>query len=49
LGYQEPIFGSQFTETRTDQLGEHTVLRYRPGLAGVQWKPSQLKPGGALR
>jgi len=49
LGYQEPIFGSQFTETRTDQLGEHTVLRYRPGSAGVQWVPSQLKPGGALR
>ena len=34
LGYSEPLFGSQYTETVPDNLGEHTVLRYRPGPAG---------------
>jgi methionyl-tRNA synthetase len=48
LGYTEPLFGSQYTETVQDSLGEHTVLRYRPGPAEVQWKPSQLAPGQAL-
>jgi methionyl-tRNA synthetase len=48
LGYTKPLFGSQFTETRSDSLGEHTVLRYRPGPQQVQWQPSQLQPGQAL-
>jgi methionyl-tRNA synthetase len=48
LGYIQPLFGSQFTETQTDKLGEHTVLRYRPGPLQPQWQPSQLQPGQAL-
>ena len=48
LGYTQPLFGSQFTETQTDKLGEHTVLRYLPGPQQAQWKPSQLQPGQAL-
>jgi methionyl-tRNA synthetase len=48
LGYTQPLFGSQFTETHTDKLGEHTVLRYRPGPQQPQWQPSQLQPGLAL-
>jgi methionyl-tRNA synthetase len=48
LGYTQPLFGSQFTETRTDKLGEHQVLRYRPGPQQPQWQPSQLQPGQAL-
>jgi methionyl-tRNA synthetase len=48
LGYTKPLFGSQFTETQTDKLGEHTVLRYRPGPQQAQWKPSQLPPAQEL-
>jgi methionyl-tRNA synthetase len=48
LGYTQPLFGSQFTETQADKLGEHTVLRYRPGPQQPQWRPSQLQPGQAL-
>jgi methionyl-tRNA synthetase len=48
LGYETPLFGSQYTETVQDGLGEHTVLRYRPGPAEVQWQPSQLAAGQAL-
>jgi len=48
LGYQTPIFGDQFTETLTDQLGEHTVLRYRSNNVHNQWQPSQLKAGQNL-
>ncbi len=45
LGYEQPIFGEQFTETVTDTLGEHEALRYRPGEASGKWEPSQLAPG----
>lgn len=30
-----------------NSLGEHTVLRYK-GVEGLQWKPSDLKPGAKL-
>jgi methionyl-tRNA synthetase len=49
LGYDAPLFGSQFTETVDDELGSHTVLRYQPAAAKRQWQPSQLPPGQALR
>jgi methionyl-tRNA synthetase len=49
LGYDQPLFGEQFVETHQDSLGEHTVLRYRPGKAGGKWEPSQLPSGQALR
>ena len=49
LGYDAPLFGQQFTETITDNLGEHEVLRYNPGDASGSWTPSQLTSGGLLR
>ncbi|MCX6068287.1 MAG: class I tRNA ligase family protein, partial [Chloroflexi bacterium] len=50
FGYEALLFGEQYTETATDSLGEHTVLRYRAGQTASQlfWKPSSLKPGHAL-
>ncbi len=49
LGYDQPIFGEPYTETVSDTLGEHTVLRYRPGSASGEWKPSQLSHTQTLR
>ena len=49
LGYDHPLFGEQYTETVTDSLGQHTVLRYRPGDASGCWQPNQLAPGAPLR
>jgi methionyl-tRNA synthetase len=48
LGYTEPLFGSQYLETRADSLGEHTVLRYKPAPPGDRWQPSRLQPGQPL-
>ncbi|MBL8091217.1 MAG: methionine--tRNA ligase [Anaerolineales bacterium] len=47
FGYETPLFGEQFTEEVSDSLGTHTVLRYK-GIEGIQWKPSDLKPGFKL-
>jgi methionyl-tRNA synthetase len=47
FGYETTLFGQSFTETVNDNLGEHTVLKYR-GLAGAKWKASELKPGAKL-
>jgi methionyl-tRNA synthetase len=47
FGYETPLFGEQYTESVTDNLGEHIVLRYR-GNDGSQWKLSALKPGAKL-
>jgi methionyl-tRNA synthetase len=49
LGYDGSIFGEQFTETQSDDLGEHSVLRYRPGTATGKWEPSQLKAGSKFQ
>ncbi|UCD99411.1 MAG: methionine--tRNA ligase [Chloroflexota bacterium] len=49
FGYAAPIFGEQFTETVTDSLGVHEVLRYRPADATGSWQPSQLRAGQKLR
>jgi methionyl-tRNA synthetase len=50
FGYESPLFGEAYTETVTDALGEHTVLRYRVGQDTISssWKPSELKPGAKL-
>ncbi len=50
FGYESPLFGEPYTETVTDALGEHTVLRYRVGRDSISsyWKPSELKPGAKL-
>ncbi|MFN8401697.1 MAG: methionine--tRNA ligase [Anaerolineales bacterium] len=47
FGYETPLFGEQYTEDVTDAIGTHKVLRYKP-VEGVQWKPSDLKPGAKL-
>lgn len=49
MGWEGSLFGRQTTETLTDELGEHTVLRYDPTGAVANWEPSQLKAGQALR
>ncbi len=47
FGYETPLFGEQYTEEVTDAIGSHKVLRYNP-VEGLQWKPSDLKPGSKL-
>jgi methionyl-tRNA synthetase len=47
FGYETPLFGEQYTEDVTDAIGTHKVLRYK-GVEGIQWKPSDLKPGQKL-
>ncbi len=49
LGYETPLFGEQYVETVHDDLGEHTVLRYRPQPDSFWWKPSNLRPGTNLQ
>lgn len=49
LGYFAPLFGEQYTEKQTDNLGTHEVLRYRPAAIPASWSPSKLEPGRALR
>ncbi len=49
LGYEKPIFGQQVVETEEDDLGEHTVLRYKSGQAAGRWEPSSLQPGRAFQ
>jgi methionyl-tRNA synthetase len=45
LGYKEPLFGEQYTETVHDNLGDHVVLRYNPINATGTWQASKLQPG----
>ncbi|MBM4426379.1 MAG: methionine--tRNA ligase [Chloroflexi bacterium] len=47
FAYETPLFGEQYTEDVTDAIGTHKVLRYK-GVEGMQWKPSDLKPGEKL-
>jgi methionyl-tRNA synthetase len=49
LGYEKPIFGQQVVETEEDDLGEHTVLRYKSGQTAGRWEPSSLPPGRAFQ
>jgi methionyl-tRNA synthetase len=48
LGGDQPLFGTQSTESITDDLAEHTVLRYHPEGASGRWEPSRLRAGQAL-
>jgi len=48
LGYKEPLFGSQWTDTIKDNLAEHTILRYDPKNATGKWEPSKLEAGRIL-
>ncbi len=49
LGFEQPLFGEQYTQTIEDSLGEHEVLRYRKAGAAGSWQPSDLQPGQALK
>jgi methionyl-tRNA synthetase len=49
FGYEQPLFGTQYTQMVQDSLGEHTALRYKPSEAGAVWLPSRLQPGQALQ
>ncbi|MQC26318.1 MAG: methionine--tRNA ligase [Chloroflexi bacterium] len=45
LGYKQPLFGEQYTQSVSDDLGERIALRYKTGAAIGAWLPSQLQPG----
>lgn len=47
FGYETPLFGEQYTEEVQDALGTHKVLKYK-NVDGLNWKPSDLKPGKKL-
>ena len=49
MGYDAPLFGEQYLETRKDELGEHSVLRYNGEKATGRWEPSQIEVGRVLR
>lgn len=49
LGYDGSLFGRQYTQSISDDLGEHTVLRYDHSNATGCWQPSQLSAGKQLR
>ena len=49
LGYTEPLFGRQWTETQADALGEHEVLRYDGSPATGHWQPERLAVGQPIR
>ncbi len=49
FSYSSPLFGEQYTDTVTDDLGVHEVLRYRPTGNGLTWTPSTLAPGTPLQ
>jgi methionyl-tRNA synthetase len=45
LGYDKALFGEQYTEEVSDNLGTHTVLRYRAEGVYPQWKASEIEAG----
>jgi len=49
FGYETPLFGEQYVEKVSDELGEHLTLRYRAAEKPLQWQPSDLAPGAPLR
>jgi methionyl-tRNA synthetase len=48
LGYQQPLFGEQFTQLVTDAQGEHITLQYKPGDTSGKWEPARLEAGKAF-
>jgi methionyl-tRNA synthetase len=45
LGYETPLFGEQYTEEISDNLGSHTALRYRPAETPFSWQLSEIQAG----
>jgi len=49
LGYDDRLFGHQYTDVVTDARGQHLVLRYDGSQAAGRWEATSLQPGQALR
>ena len=49
LGYDQPIFGSQYTQRVQDARGNHLVLCYDHSAATGRWEATTLPAGQALR
>ncbi|HXF61710.1 MAG TPA: methionine--tRNA ligase [Caldilineaceae bacterium] len=49
LGYDQPLFGRQYTERVEDARGSHLVLRYDHTGATGRWEAGTLPPGQAMR
>ena len=49
LGYDQPIFGTQFTQEVEDARGSHQVLRYDSAGATGNWEATTLAAGQAMR
>lgn len=49
LGYSQPLWGRQYTETIADARGTHVVLRYDHGAASARWSATPLPAGQALQ
>ncbi len=49
LGYDGDLLGEIKIETFDESTRSHTAAVYHPGKHSQEWKPSQLKPGQALR
>lgn len=48
LGYNTPLFGSQYVETKDDSLGGHKVLRYDGSHAGGKWETERIPAGASF-
>jgi methionyl-tRNA synthetase len=48
LGYEQPLFGRQYTEQVVDARGVHEVLRYDHTPASGRWEVRTLQPGQQL-
>jgi len=48
FGNDRPLFGKQYIDTISDDLGTHAALRYDPDGASGKWEPSKLEPGKEL-
>ena len=49
LGYSQPLWGRQYTETIADARGTHVALRYDHGNASARWQAEPLPAGQALQ
>ncbi len=49
LGYEQPLFGKQYTEEISDARGKHLVLRYDHSAATGRWEATPLPAGQRLQ
>ena len=48
LGYEQALFGQQYTQEISDSLGKHSALSYKSDQASGSWAASQLEGGQAF-